>query len=217
MYQSMEAKFEGCELKHISRASNEEADALANIGSTCSPIPDGVFYEVITQRSIRVKTLVPPEISATDQGATLQEAAENITDGSKQKVILLQPLWTETFLAYLMEQRLPDDPTEARCIVQRSKAFTIVDGDLYKRSISGIFQRCIAIDDGKALLREIHEGTCGHHASSRALVAKAFRAGFYWPTAAADARDLVQKCDPCQRFAPKPHAPTTDLMTIPLA
>jgi ribonuclease HI len=57
MYQSMEAKFEGFELKHIGRASNEEADALANIGSTCSHIPDGVFYEVITQRSIKVKNL----------------------------------------------------------------------------------------------------------------------------------------------------------------
>jgi hypothetical protein len=120
-------------------------------------------------------------------------------------------------LAYLIRQQLPEDPVEARRIVRRSKAFTVVNGELYKRSISGIFQRCIAIDDGKALLREIHEGTCGHHASSRALVAKAFRAGFYWPTAASDARDLVRKCDPCQRFAPKPHAPATDLMTIPLA
>ncbi|KAK1614180.1 hypothetical protein QYE76_019697 [Lolium multiflorum] len=46
LYQNMEAKFEGCELKHIGRASNEEADTLANIGSMCSPIPDGVFYEV---------------------------------------------------------------------------------------------------------------------------------------------------------------------------
>jgi hypothetical protein len=106
---------------------------------------------------------------------------------------------------------------EARRIIRRSKAFTVINGELYKRSISGIFQRCIAIDDGKALLREIHEGTCGHHAGSRALVAKAFRAGFYWPTAASDARDLVMKCDPCQRFSPKPHAPATDLMTIPLA
>jgi hypothetical protein len=67
---------------------------------------------------------------------------------------------------------------EARRIVRRSKAFTVVNGELYKRSISGIFQRCIAIDDGKALLREIHEGTYGHHARSRALVAKAFRARF---------------------------------------
>jgi hypothetical protein len=55
LYQSMEAKFEGCELKHIGRASNEDADTLANIGSTCFSIPDGVFYSVITQRSIKVK------------------------------------------------------------------------------------------------------------------------------------------------------------------
>ena len=118
MYQSMEAKFEGCELKHIGRASNEEADALANIGSTCSSIPDGVFYEVITQRSIKVKTSAPPEISATDPGATLQEAVEDITDGSKQQVLLLEPLWTKPFLAYLMEQRLPGTTTEARRIIR---------------------------------------------------------------------------------------------------
>ena len=55
--------------------------------------------------------------------------------------------------------------------------------ELYKRSISGMFQRCIAFEDGQAILRDIHVGTCGHHASSRSLVAKAFRAGFYWPTA----------------------------------
>src|SRR3954470_8658160 len=47
MYNILEASFEGCELKHIARGSNDEADTLANIGSTCSPIPDGVFYEVI--------------------------------------------------------------------------------------------------------------------------------------------------------------------------
>jgi ribonuclease HI len=49
MYQSIEGKFEGCELKHIGRAKNEEAYIFANIGSTCSAIPNGVFYEVINQ------------------------------------------------------------------------------------------------------------------------------------------------------------------------
>jgi hypothetical protein len=117
MYQSMEAKFEGCELKHIGRASNEEADALANIASTFSPIPDGVFYEVITQRSIKVKTSADPEISATDTGATPLEAAEDNDTRANQQVLLLEPLWTEPFLAYLMEQRLPDDPVEAKRIV----------------------------------------------------------------------------------------------------
>src|SRR4051794_40636543 len=32
-----------------------------------------------------------------------------------------------------------------------------------------------------------------------------------------DARDLVSRCDSCQRFVPKPYAPATDLMPIPLA
>jgi hypothetical protein len=131
MYQSMEAKFEGCELKHIGRANNEEADALANIGSTCSSIPDGVFYEIITQRSIKVKNSTHPGTSATDRGATPQEAAEDVTDGSNQQV-LLEPLWTKPVLAYLIEKRLPDDPVEAKRIVQRSKAFIVVDGDLDK-------------------------------------------------------------------------------------
>ena len=217
LYQNMEAKFEGCELKHIGRASNEEADTLANIGSMCSPIPDGVFYEVITQRSIKEKTSTPPKPSAEELESSSQQAAEESLTPPAEQVLLLEPLWTKPFLAYLTKQELPEDPVEARRIIRRSKAFAIVNGELYKRSISGIFQRCIAIDNGKALLREIHEGTCGHHAGSRALVAKAFRAGFYWPTAASDARDLVMKCDPCQRFSPKPHAPATDLMTIPLA
>ncbi|KAK1685877.1 hypothetical protein QYE76_046725 [Lolium multiflorum] len=49
------------------------------------------------------------------------------------------------------------------------------------------------------MLKEIHQGECGHHASSRALVAKVFRHGFYWPTALENAEDLVRRCNGCQR------------------
>ena len=99
------------------------------------------------------------------------------------EVLLIEPTWTNPFLAYMLRQELPADTMEARRITRRSKAFTIINGELYKRSISGILQRCIDSEDGRAILFDIHAGTCGHHASSRALVAKAFRAGFYWPTA----------------------------------
>src|SRR3954463_16775926 len=64
MYNTLEASFEGCELKHITRGSNDEADTLANIGSTYSPIPDGVFYEVINKRSIKPKTSVKPSVKS---------------------------------------------------------------------------------------------------------------------------------------------------------
>ena len=50
-------------------------------------------------------------------------------------------------------------------------------------------------EEGQEILCEIHEGDCGHHAGSKSLVAKAFRHGFYWLTAHADAEDLVSRCD----------------------
>jgi hypothetical protein len=51
---------------------------------------------------------------------------------------------------------------------------------------------CILRDQGRELLQEIHAGACGHHADPRTLVGKAFRQGFYWPTAVADSKDLVR-------------------------
>ena len=47
LYNTLEGDFDGCELRHVGRESNEEADALANIGSTCAPLPPGVFFERI--------------------------------------------------------------------------------------------------------------------------------------------------------------------------
>jgi hypothetical protein len=44
LYYYLEGTFDGCEVLHIGRASNEEADNLANIGSQCLPIPPGVFF-----------------------------------------------------------------------------------------------------------------------------------------------------------------------------
>ena len=39
LYNIMEGSFDGCELRHIGRASNEEADTLANIGSLKLNVP----------------------------------------------------------------------------------------------------------------------------------------------------------------------------------
>jgi ribonuclease HI len=53
LYYYLEGTFDGCEVSHVSRTSNEEADNLANIGSQCLPIPQGVFWEEIIERSIK--------------------------------------------------------------------------------------------------------------------------------------------------------------------
>jgi hypothetical protein len=47
-------------------------------------------------------------------------------------------------------------------------------------------------------------------------VAKAFRHGFYWPTAQKDAEQLVKQCNGCQRFSKHQNTPAAALKTIPL-
>jgi hypothetical protein len=84
------------------------------------------------------------------------------------------PSWAEPFSNYLITGDLPQDKAEARRIQRRAGAYTIINSELYKRSVSGIYQKCIEPEEGIELLREIHQGECGHHASSRALVGKAF-------------------------------------------
>src|SRR6187455_420828 len=54
-------------------------------------------------------------------------------------------------------------------------------------------------------MKEIHAGLCGSHLGSRPLLGKFFRQGFYWPKAASDATDLVQKCENCQKMCKRPE------------
>ena len=45
-------------------------------------------------------------------------------------------------------------------------------------------------------------------------MAKAFRHGFYWPTALSMAEDIVRKCRGCQLFSKQIHLPASALKTI---
>ena len=117
-----------------------------------------------------------------EQSDTIGGSATEITPSAHVIMAVIAP-WTEPFLAYLTRQELPEGQNEARCIVRRSKAYRVHEGELYKKSTTGVLQRCISEEEGRNLLAEIHAGLGGHHAVARALVSKAFRTGFYWPTA----------------------------------
>jgi hypothetical protein len=158
-------------------------------------VPSGVFWEEIVERSIKS---IKSSTTAAGSGAAPEP----------EEVMMIEETWMQPYLAYMINKQLPEDAVEAKRITRRSKAFIVLQGKLYKKSITGVLQR---------LLKDIHGGVCGHHASSRAITAKAFRAGFYWLTAIEDAKDIVQKCEACQSFASRPHAPAAELQPIPLS
>jgi hypothetical protein len=101
-------------------------------------------------------------------------------------------------------------------VMRRGKGFVLVDNKLYRRGArSGVVMKCVMGQDGYDILREIHEGVCSNHAASRTLVGKAYRAGFWWPTAVSDAEDLVRSYQNCQFFGKQSHVPAHNLITIP--
>jgi hypothetical protein len=123
--------------------------------------------------------------------------------------------WISEIRDYLKENILPEDHVSAECIMRLAKRYTVVEGDLYRRGANGILMRCITQEEGSELLMEIHGGECGSHSTSRTLVGKAFRHGFYCPTALQDAVELVKSCKACQFHAKQIHTPAQALHMIP--
>ena len=113
--------------------------------------------------------------------------------------------WRTLYLDYLLHDTLPTDKTKARRLARRAKSFVLVEGEFYKWSHTGILQLCIPSEQGRLLLSDIHGRVYGHHATPRTLVGNAFRQGFYWPTAVADAEQIVRAYEGCQYYARQTH------------
>jgi hypothetical protein len=139
LYYYLEGTFDGCEVLHISRASNEEADNLANIGSHCLPVPPGVFWEEIIERSI--KTNKNSTTKGQDQHSTTALGAGKGSTAEPKEVMMIKETWMQPYLAYMVNKALPESTVEAKRIIRRSKGFVVLQGKLYKKSITGVLQR----------------------------------------------------------------------------
>jgi transposase InsO family protein len=229
----LEDKFYGLELNHVARQYNETADELAKIASGRTTVPPDVFSRDLRQPSVKIDDTPEPEKapalpkapSAVPEAPSAQPEAPSappepealrIEEGRYE--VAPNPDGQTPYLQYLHQGELPLDRAEARRLARRAKSFVLLDDgkELYHRSPSGILQRCISIAEGRELLQEIHSGACGHHAAPRALVGNAFRQGFYWPTAVADATRIVRSCQGCQFYARQTHMPSQALQTIPI-
>jgi ribonuclease HI len=112
LYYYLEGTFDGCEVWHVSRASNEEADNLANIGSQCLPVPHGVFWEEIIERSIKnSKTL-------TTEGQTTGSGAKKTSATKPEEVMMIEETWMQPYLAYMINKTLPEDMVEEKRIIR---------------------------------------------------------------------------------------------------
>jgi ribonuclease HI len=102
LYYYLEETFDGCEVSHVSRSSNEEADTLAYIGSQCMPMPPGVFWKEIIERSI--KESKSPGSNKQKQHTTSGSGADTAVaeDGPEpEEVMMIEVTWMQPYLVYM--------------------------------------------------------------------------------------------------------------------
>uniref|UniRef100_A0A2N9GFI7 Uncharacterized protein n=1 Tax=Fagus sylvatica TaxID=28930 RepID=A0A2N9GFI7_FAGSY len=181
------SQFREVRLSRIPRKQNTEADQLAK--SVSSSIADD-----------KIKIVQQSSLQATEMNPVHTEIS-----------------WMTPIISYLQGGTLPDNRHEARRLKVRASRFLMLQGILHKRGFSLPYLRCLALDEAKYVMREIHEGICGNHSGARALQKMIVKAGYYWPSMQTDVNRFVQHCDKCQRFANLLHSPPEVLvpMTAP--
>jgi hypothetical protein len=131
----------------------------------------------------------------------------------ERAVLAISPVhsedWRTEIISFLQGNCLSDDEAYNKRMEARTRPYVITEGELYKHGVCSPLLKCLSRAEGIELMKEIHVGLCGSHIGSRPLLGKVFRQGFYWPKAASDAAELVQKCENCQKCARDQKQPSS--------
>ena len=176
-------------LEHVTRDSNERVDALVVVAASL-PIKETIYLPIYYQ---------PGSSILHTQVSKIEEAP---------------PSWMDPIRLYIATGELLNDRNREHKIQIQSARFSLVDGQLYKRSLGGPYLKCLTPEQGQHVLAELHEGIYGNHPRGRTLTHRAHTHGYYWPTMKSNAADYVRKCDPCQQMSPILKSPVQDLISI---
>jgi hypothetical protein len=86
-------------------------------------------------------------------------------------------VWIDRRLPLLKCIRDPGKTTDKKIKWQALK-YTLLDDDLYRRTIDGVLLKCLGGEQAKLVVREVHDGICGAHQSAHKMNWLLWRAGF---------------------------------------
>ncbi|XP_057779930.1 uncharacterized protein LOC130998531 [Salvia miltiorrhiza] len=109
-----------------------------------------------------------------------------------------KPDWRTPIIHFLRTGERLDAVVSQRYLYCR---YCMLNYQLYRRSFTHPLLKCLSPEETLYAIKEIHQGCCGNHAGYKDLMRKIVRAGFYWPTMGEDAKNFVNKCETCQKFA----------------
>ncbi|XP_015938645.1 uncharacterized protein LOC107464228 [Arachis duranensis] len=182
---SLSQKFEEVTVHHVPRERNTRADLLSKLASTKPGEGNRSLIQGMTRE---------PAI-----------ALHMTTLGSS---------WLDPITNFLEHGQVPGDEKDATKLRREAAKYAVIQGQLFKKGLSQPLLKCLHPDQTDYVLREVHEGCCGHHIGGKALARKLIRAGYYWPSMMADAKEFVKKCVKCQQNANFARAPASELSLL---
>jgi hypothetical protein len=114
--------------------------------------------------------------------------------------------WRTEIVSFLQGNYSSDDEAYIKRMQSRTRPYMIIEGDLFKQGVCSPLLKCFSRAEGQELMKEIHARA---HIGSWPLLGKVFRQGFYWPKAALDAANIVQKCESYQKCARDQKQPSS--------
>ncbi|XP_015971159.1 uncharacterized protein LOC107494633 [Arachis duranensis] len=153
--------FEEVTIRHVPREKNTRADLLSKLAST-----------------------KPGEGNRSLIHGMMKEPAVTL------HLLRLSPSWLDPITSFLENGELPSDEKGAKALRREAAKYAIIQGQLFKKGLSQPLLKCLHPDQTDYVLREVHEGCCGHHIGGKALARKLIRAGYYWPSMMADSKEF---------------------------
>ncbi|XP_072071654.1 uncharacterized protein [Arachis hypogaea] len=161
-------QFQEVTVQHVPRERNTRADLLSKLASTKS----GAGNRSLIQGMVKEPTV-----------------ALHLAKAS--------PSWLDPIINFLEHGTLPDDEKATKMLRREAAKYAIIQGQLFRKGLSQPLLKCLHPDQTDYVLREVHEGCCGHHIGGKALARKLIRTGYYWPSMMKDSREFVRKCVKC--------------------
>ena len=140
--------FSAWKLEHIPRDCNEKTNALAAV-ATSLLMTETVFLLIYYQPD---SSIITTRVSQVDE---------------------VSPSWMDPIVQYINTGELPNERDKAHKIQIQSARFSLVNGQLFKRSLDGPYLKCLTIERGQYVLAKLHEGICGNHPGGKTLAHRA--------------------------------------------
>nr|XP_025611865.1 uncharacterized protein LOC112705241 [Arachis hypogaea] len=194
---------------HVDGASNQTFGGAGIILES----PIGVVYE----QSVRFEFPISnnqAEYEALIGGLTLaaEVGARRLEICSDSQVVTSQV--NDPITNFLEHGKLPSDEKDAAKLRREAAKYAVIQGQLFRKGLNQPLLKCLRPDQTDYVLREVHEGCCGHHIGGKALARKLIRAGYYWPSMMTDSKEFVKKCVKCQQNANFARAPASELSLL---